>query len=413
MANRFEELFNNVDVGLYRSTLGGKLLEVNPMLVRLSGLSSKDEVLKHNIIDLYPNPEDRKLVIEKIKKHGFVKLYSFPMQNFVGRRLSVNVSVTLVRGDNGEIYLDGALQDVTDLETAKTELIFSEKKYHDLVENINLPVFVSTPGPVGKFIEANEAAVRVLGADSKEDLLTRKPSDLYADPEGRKMVSDEVVKRGFIKDRELELINYKGKKINIITSVILKTGPSGQFLYGSFFDITERKAIEDKLRANELILKKSQEVAKVGSWILDSETGKISGSEEAFKIFGVEKSDDIDMRRLIIESAHPADKEKVLAAMAGAFQGKVPGKIEYRVVWPDESLHYVFAIPAESIFDASGKIVRISGIVQDITDRKKIELDLLEKISELERMNNLMINRELKMIELKEEIAKLKQPQSK
>mgnify|MGYP001579585946 CR=1 FL=1 len=123
LLNKCGNFFNILNVGLYRSTLDGKFIEVNPALVKISGLESAEELLKHNVIEIYRNPENRKEIVEKIKKEGSITLYSFPARNFKGENILTNVSVIFDKGGNGvEPHLDGVVQDITELEESKDKL---------------------------------------------------------------------------------------------------------------------------------------------------------------------------------------------------------------------------------------------------------------------------------------------------
>ncbi|MBP7694431.1 MAG: PAS domain S-box protein, partial [Anaerolineales bacterium] len=72
------------------------------------------------------------------------------------------------------------------------------------------------------------------------------------------------------------------------------------------------------------------------------------------------------------------DREKVERSNAAVIDEQRPAPMEYRVVWPDQSVHTVWAIPDERVADAAGHIVRLSGIVQDITERKQAEYAVRE-----------------------------------
>ncbi|MCC7450898.1 MAG: PAS domain S-box protein [Anaerolineae bacterium] len=138
--------------------------------------------------------------------------------------------------------------------------------------------------------------------------------------------------------------------------------------------ITEQVVAQEALRESEFSLKRSQAIAHVGHWAWDTQTNTISWSDEMYRIFGIDRDAFTGNLNEVIDAAvHPDDKARVLQSNAAVINEQRPEILEYRVVWPDGSVHYVAAQPGDSLYDITGKIVRLSGTVQDITERKEAE----------------------------------------
>ena len=153
----------------------------------------------------------------------------------------------------------------------------------------------------------------------------------------------------------------------------LKEGKPSRVV-GTHKDITERKRAEEALRARERELKRSQEVAHVGHWNWDTVSNKVTWSDEMHRIFGVDPEGfDGDLDDVIRRSIHPEDRERVRAANEAVIEKSQPAPLEYRVVRPDGSIRHVSAVPGDRVTDDQGHVVRLSGIVQDITEGKKAE----------------------------------------
>lgn len=160
--------------------------------------------------------------------------------------------------------------------------------------------------------------------------------------------------------------------------------PEREYFVAVFDVITERKMAEQRLQESERHLRRSQEAARIGNWSWDLKTNKLTCSDETYRIFGIEKSTfDGDLNTIINSSIHPEDRAAVEQRRMGALRENHLQPTEYRVVWPDGSLRHVWAETQDRDLDHQGNIVRLSGVFQDITDRKAAELALA---SEKERL---------------------------
>lgn len=144
------------------------------------------------------------------------------------------------------------------------------------------------------------------------------------------------------------------------------------------------------MRQAETDLKKVQAAAHVGHWTWDVQSNRVSWSDEMFRIFGLNPigfSGDLD--EVIRTAIHPDDRAKVDQANTAVSESGQPAPLEYRVVWSDGTVRTVYAEPAEQTRDEHGNVIRLWGIVQDITERQRME----EKV---ERQNRrLQILREI------------------
>jgi PAS domain S-box-containing protein len=166
-------------------------------------------------------------------------------------------------------------------------------------------------------------------------------------------------------------------------------------MLGSHIDITAQKEHETALRTSEEALKRSQEVAHVGHWTWDTRSNTVTWSDEMKRIFGLDpQAFSGDLSAVIDHAIHPDDAERVRALNARVLHDQEPIAAEYRVVWPDGSIHYVWATPADRICDAQGQIIQLSGVVQDVTLRRQGELErellLLELSDKAEQLAQVM-----------------------
>ncbi len=92
-------------------------------------------------------------------------------------------------------------------------------------------------------------------------------------------------------------------------------------------------------------------------------------------------------KQLWINMIHPADQERVFAAFTRCKNQGAPFEIEYRIIHKDGSVHHVID-EGEPVFDDKGQIIRIEGIITDITEYKKARICVCEKNPEVKKCNN-------------------------
>ncbi len=130
-----------------------------------------------------------------------------------------------------------------------TESKAAEERFTSLFNHMHEGVFASTPE--GKILDCNEAFVRMLGYDSKEDVLKLDVAhSIYVDMEDRHKFLSEISRQGFVRNFEILLRCKDGRKIHVIESSFATRAPSGKIerYQGVVLDVTEMKRAEDEIR---------------------------------------------------------------------------------------------------------------------------------------------------------------------
>jgi PAS domain S-box-containing protein len=151
---------------------------------------------------------------------------------------------------------------------------------------------------------------------------------------------------------------------------------AGQFSSWHFAisELTERKRAEESLRESEARLKRSQEIARLGSWELDLVNKGLTWSDEVYRIFGLQPQEFEATYEAFLDAVHPDDRNAVDAAYSGSVrEGKDGYEIEHRVVRKATGEIRIFHEKCQHIRDASGRLVRSLGMVHDVTERKQAE----------------------------------------
>lgn len=147
----------------------------------------------------------------------------------------------------------------------------------------------------------------------------------------------------------------------------------------------ERSKSVNDLQKSETRMNKAQHVAHSGSWAWSIQENRLEWSDEMYLIFGVEKEKfSGSLSDVMDRSIHPKDRPAVDQANLSVIREKKPIPLEYRVIRPDGSIRTVWAEAGELELDDKGNSIVLTGIVQDITDRKQAEQQII-RLSRLYR----------------------------
>lgn len=193
----------------------------------------------------------------------------------------------------------------------------------------------------------------------------------------------ETLRRGkTIEHHETEYSRKDGGKIFVSISISpIKNEAAGIVGVSAIArDITEHRRAEEQLRNSNRMLDEAQRIAHLGSWQLDLETNKLSWTDEIYRIFGLQPQEFGADYESFLEVVHPEDREYVHRAFMTSVEEDRPYDIEHRIVKSSSGETRYVQEKCEHIKNGSGKIVRSCGTVLDITERKKAEKDLAERI---------------------------------
>ena len=388
---KFAKVFrSSPDPAMITRLADGYLIEVNEAFSRISGYE-RNEAIGHGTLelDLWANPADREQYVRMLKENSRVTNFETTVRTKLGKIYSVLASSEVIQ-IAGEDYMVSVVQDITERKKAEQALRKSEERFRTTLEKIEDGYY--EVDLAGNFTFFNDSMCRMLGY-AKEEIMGMNNRE-YTSVDTAKIIYrtfNEVYRTGkSMKAVGWELIRKDKSKLFVETSVTLMRDENGASVgfRGICRDITNRKKAEEALLLSEWKLKKTQEFSHVGSWEWNIKTNEVKWSDEMFRIFGIDKErNTVSLDTVIASAIHPDDKERVEQANLSVIKHKKPMPIDYRVIWPDKSIHIVWAEAGELVLDEKGSPSLLRGYAQDITERKKIE----ETLQESEETHRLLL----------------------
>lgn len=153
-------------------------------------------------------------------------------------------------------------------------------------------------------------------------------------------------------------------------------------VFGLFTDVTDHRREEERLKRAESLMVDTQGVAHLGTWDWNLSEPHAKWSAELFRIYGLDPAGHVPSYEDYLTRIHPDDRQRVIAATNAVLHNAKPYSHDERVYRPDGSLRWLHTWAEPVVED--GKVVRLIGVCQDITDRKLAELEVGARLQEKE-----------------------------
>jgi two-component system NtrC family sensor kinase len=278
------------------------------------------------------------------------------------------VSTSRIHASAGERkHTIHVLKDITDRREA-------ERRYRELFDNIQEGLFFAVPG--GHFIEVNDALVRMLGYNDREELLKIDIStQLYSSPDSLRRLNEVMQQQGVLRNHEEVLRRKDGGTIHVLINAFAVPDAHGQVLQyrGLMLDITGLKTYQSELQHardfSEKILNNTQ------SLILVADTaGLISYANRRWYDAGYEQGQ--LMGRPLAELVSPTRRPVLTEALNSTLSGHPVDNLDLQVLRGDGRVGQ-FSVNLSPMRDDQGIVTSIVVVMTDITDSAMLQSKLI------------------------------------
>ncbi|HEV2381719.1 MAG TPA: PAS domain S-box protein [Terriglobia bacterium] len=271
----------------------------------------------------------------------------------------------------------GSCVDITERKQAEEALRESEDRYRDLVENSG--ILFGTHDARGQVLSVNQSTVKFSGFEKPEQLVGRDlRTFLPPEVKGRfdsylHQVLDQGYAKGYMKVRlrsgEERILEYNNslRREGLREPVVRCIGR----------DVTAGRKAEHALRESEELFRQLAENMRDIVWIVSLETEKVIFANPAFEEITGRTRECLYARSNSVDIIHPDDRERAVAALFKQILEGSDADSEFRIVRPDQSIRWLRS-RGFPIRNHQGRVYRVAGVTEDITDRKQAEEALRE-----------------------------------
>jgi diguanylate cyclase (GGDEF)-like protein/PAS domain S-box-containing protein len=300
-----------------------------------------------------------------------------------------------VKDATGRVYrVTGIAEDITDRKLAEDELRNAKEFSENLIQTANVIILgLDTEGNINIF---NETAEEITGYTLAElkgknwfEILVPKDRYPYAWEEFNRLVAGGMP-RVFdnpilTKSGEERYIMWENNQVRVNGNILATIS------FGN--DITERKRAEEALKESKERLSMAINAARMYTWDWDVQTDRIVVSGHHQDVYAADLPAPYSNFASLLEATHHEDRKKFEQAVERAIQGKAPYRADFRMVRPGGEIRWL-ETRGEVYRDKTGRAVRIIGITQDITERKRSEeliqhMAFYDTLTALPNRNNL------------------------
>ena len=276
---------------------------------------------------------------------------------------------------------------------APSDVLTSEVSGHNTLEGLRATIDLAPIGMAqfdlqGRFLHVNDRLCEILGCE-RTDLLTRTfqeitfPDDL---PQCLELTSRLAANETSSYRLQKRFVRPDGSVVwaRITVSAVRHADGSVNFLIGAAEDISEQVTAEQALRTAEERARTALDASRIGIFRFDVRRNALDWSDGLERVFGGRGNVTLEQ---FFEVMHPDDRQHMMSAYTRSVTEGVDLEEEFRVFWPDGSMHWLHD-RGQTVLGADGKAQHIIGAITDITNHKRMEQVISERDAQFRTLAN-------------------------
>ena len=378
---RFADVFEHAPLGMSVCWLDGRIIQANAALCRMLGYSVEE--LCATTFGKLSHPDDEGPFLQKMERWlGQPGEYLDAEKRFLNRNGKVvwaRVRMSLVKDSGGSpLYFVVHVEDITERKRAREVLRESEERFRILADSCPAMIWGSNPEGGTQFINrAYREFCEVLGEEWED---SRWHPLIHPDDVGEYVRAFHHAVRERAPFRaEARFLRADGEWRWVASYAEPRLSAGGEYLghVGISPDITERKHAEQALQASEEKLRQLAENIREVFWMSSPASNEILYVSPAYEQVWGRSCESLYQDSLSwAEAIHPDDLPQALDYFARQRRGE-PVDSEYRIRTPGGQEKWI-RDRAFPVRDEAGRIIRIAGIAEEITERKRYEAELIQ-----------------------------------
>lgn len=375
----FQDLYNNAPCGYHSVDKDGVLIAINDTELCWLKYSRAEAIGKIKITDLIvpENVELYQKTISRIQSQGWVNDVEFQMLRKDGSRLPVLMSARAIKNVFGQVVATRAIiVDITERKQVDEALRTNEKRFRLAINNIPDGFVIYDAQRRLQFV--NTEGIRRSGLQ-EEELLGHTDEEIYPPEITAQYLPTllRAIETRSLQSTECTLTLPTVGTFTVVVTYVPLVNERGDIysILGITYDLSDRKREEDALREREARLRLALEATQIGTWDWDIVTNTITWSSGHQQVLNLTKGTFHETYEALKDCLHTEDRDSLLHAVNRSRRSQREFHHEFRLIWPDGSLHWVEG-KGKFFYNENGQAVRMVGTLVDISDRKQVERQL-------------------------------------
>ena len=385
-----------MDYAIFLLDVGGRVNSWNPGAARVKGYRAEEIIGRH--FSQFYAPEDRASgkpdeALERARRDGRFEGEGWRLRKD-GTRFWASVVIDAVRDAAGEVVgFAKVTRDISERREMEERLRESEERLRAFTTHS--PALMCMKDRGGRYTFVNDRFLERYSL-RREQVLGRTDVELFPRRQALAAAAHDahVLARGEALQYEERAAIGDGQRFSMVSKFpVLDAAGSVVAIGVVASDITDRRLTEQALREQRTLLAEAQKVAGLGSWEWDPDSGRVSWSDELYRIFGTSRELTAPSFENYLERVHPDDRQQSGAMVARALMDSRGFSMTERIVRPGGEVRYVRS-QGEVVRNERGKPLKILVACLDVTEQRHSEAALRQAAQDLHGLTRRLVQAE-------------------